>query len=213
LLTEGESPDDIKILLCAYTGKAAYNIDGTTIASAFHKEMYQPQQHMHADKLNTSRTKYRNLSAIIIDEISMVGNTIHVLTLINERLRELTCTKRDFGGVSIIAVGDLYQLPPIGEPWIFNDLSKPGQGFATNLWKKHFKIYELTNLLSSLPDDQNKTGQLVKKLTIAVDMTYDITVNVDITDGLTNGSICNVKYIEFRKESQTRPAIIWVMDW
>ncbi|KAK3107011.1 hypothetical protein FSP39_004940 [Pinctada imbricata] len=36
---EGEDPDDIRILLCAFTGKAAYNINGVTIASAFHKKI------------------------------------------------------------------------------------------------------------------------------------------------------------------------------
>ena len=36
-LREGENPDDIRVLLCAYTGKAAYNINGVTIASAFLK--------------------------------------------------------------------------------------------------------------------------------------------------------------------------------
>ncbi|CAC5391861.1 unnamed protein product [Mytilus coruscus] len=33
--TEGEDPDDIRILLCAPTGKAAYNINGLTIHNAF----------------------------------------------------------------------------------------------------------------------------------------------------------------------------------
>lgn len=81
---EGENPDDIRILPCDHTGKAAYNIKGTTKASAFHKKMYQTQQHMTADELNSFRTKYRNLSVVIIDEIPMVGN--NMLTFINDRL-------------------------------------------------------------------------------------------------------------------------------
>jgi hypothetical protein len=32
---EGEDPDDIRVLLCAPTGKAAYNIHGLTIHNAF----------------------------------------------------------------------------------------------------------------------------------------------------------------------------------
>lgn len=133
---EGENPDDIRILLCAHTGKAAYNIKGTTIASAFHKKMYQTQQHMTADELNSFRTKYRNLSVVIKDEISMVGN--NMLTFINDRLQQLTGRKQDFGGISIIAVGDLYQLPPVGDKWIFKNLSNPGQSLAKNLWQEHF---------------------------------------------------------------------------
>ena len=139
---EGEDPDDIRILLCVYTGKAAYNINGSTIASALHKKMYQTQQNMHADELNTFRTKYRNLSVVIIDEIFMVGNK--TLTFINERLQQLTGTKTDFGGISVIAVGDLYQLSPVGDSWIFKDLSCTGQGLAKNLWKEHFQMFQLT---------------------------------------------------------------------
>ena len=36
-LRDGENPDDIRILLCAYMGFAAFNISGQTICSAFHK--------------------------------------------------------------------------------------------------------------------------------------------------------------------------------
>ena len=38
-LRDGENPDDIKILLCAYMGFAAFNISGQTICSAFHKNV------------------------------------------------------------------------------------------------------------------------------------------------------------------------------
>ncbi|XP_062566991.1 uncharacterized protein LOC134229291 [Saccostrea cucullata] len=147
---EGESPDDIRILLCAHTGKAAYNIKGTTIASAFHRKMYQTQQHMGADELNSFRTKYRNLSVVIIDEISMVGN--NMLTFINDRLQQLTGRKQDFGGISIIAVGDLYQLPPVGDKWILNDLSNPGQSLAKNLWNEHFHMHELSEIMRQKDD-------------------------------------------------------------
>ncbi|XP_033746958.1 uncharacterized protein LOC117332184 [Pecten maximus] len=298
---EGENPDDIRILLCAFTGKAAYNINGTTIASSFRKKMYQTQQNMYADELNTFRTKYRNLSVVIIDEVSMVGNKL--IAFINERLQQLTGRKQDFGNISIIAVGDLYQLSAVGDSWIFNNLSCPGQGLAKNLWKEHFQMFELveimrqkedcrfaeilirlrqneltaddkstllacqidrnsssypitaphlfienrlvnefnsnliqncskpkvnvkadTDVLSqtkllpevkkrmieNLPDNQVNTGQLRGNLTIAVDMTYDISVNIDVNDGLTNGSTCMVKHIQF-KESPIRPAIVWVL--
>ncbi|XP_061190534.1 uncharacterized protein LOC133198460 [Saccostrea echinata] len=298
---EGENPDDIRILLCAHTGKAAYNIKGTTIASAFHRKMYQTQQHMSADELNTFRTKYRNLSIVIIDEISMVGN--NMLTFINDRLQQLTGRKQDFGGISIIAVGDLYQLPPVGDKWIFKDLSNPGQSLAKNLWLEHFHMHELTEimrqkddlifaemlnrlrenkmtdedkerisqriirqdsptypkqaphlfienkfvdcfnnnlienlstskvnvradtdvisqtklsesiklkLVQKLPENPTSTGQLRTNLVIAVDMLYDISVNLDVTDGLTNGASCVVKYIEY-KHSKLRPAIVWVL--
>ena len=105
---------------------------------------------MNSDELNTFRTKYRNLSVIIIDEISMVGNKM--LNFIDSRLKELSGTNRPFGGKSIIAVGDLYQLQPVGDSWIFNDLSHGPQILATNLWQEHFQMYELTQIMRQRDD-------------------------------------------------------------
>jgi hypothetical protein len=55
--------DDIRVLLCAPTGKAAYNIHGLTIHNAF---QIQPNkgldQSLSCDVLNSLRMKYRNLS-------------------------------------------------------------------------------------------------------------------------------------------------------
>lgn len=147
---EGENPDNIRILLCAFTGKAAYNIKGATIASAFHRKMYQNQQNMSADELNSFRTKYRNLSVVIVDEFSMVGN--NMLTFLNERLQQLTGRKQDFVGISVIAVGDLYQLAPVCDKWIFKYLSNPSQGLAKNLWQEHFQMHELTEIVRQKDD-------------------------------------------------------------
>ncbi|XP_065942483.1 uncharacterized protein [Magallana gigas] len=148
--TEGENPDDIRILLCAYTGKAAYNIGGSTIASAFHQKINQNQQGLHCDELNTFRTKYRNLKLIIIDEISMVGN--RSLSLIDSRLQLLTGIKKPFGGISVIAVGDFFQLKPVMDRWIFQDLNTDAQALASNLWKDHFSIFELDEIMRQKDD-------------------------------------------------------------
>ncbi len=149
-LKDGENPDDIRILLCAFTGKAAFNINGVTIASAFKKKFKQSNQNMSCDELNTFRVKYRKLEVIIIDEISMVGNKM--LTFIDQRLQQLTGTKRLFGGISIIAVGDLYQLMPVGDSWIFNDLTMCAASLAPNLWKENFEMYELVDIMRQKDD-------------------------------------------------------------
>ena len=60
-LRERENPDDIRILLCAYIGFAAFNISGQTICSAFRKKIYQGTDVLSADELNIFRIKYRHL--------------------------------------------------------------------------------------------------------------------------------------------------------
>ena len=297
---EGEDPDDVRILLCAFTGKAAYNINGVTIASAFHKKFNQSNQSLNADELNTFRMKYRNLSVVIVDEVSMVGNKM--LTFMDTRLKQLTGTNKTFGGISIIAVGDLYQLQPVGDSWIFNDLSHGSQILAANLWKDHFSMFEMTQimrqqddmffanllnrlrtneltevdkveiekhhisrgqedyrrniphlfvenkfvdsfnedfirtlssaketvashddvisdipkatkdrLISNLPKDASKTANLPHSLILAIGMIYDITVNLDVNDGIANGSTCIIKCIEHRVPETARPSIVWVL--
>ena len=97
-------------------GFAAFNIhviSGQTIYSAFHKKMYQGTNLLSADELNTFRIKYRHLKVVIIDEISMVDNK--TLSYIDIRLQQLTGTKAVVCCLSIIAVGYLYLLKPVGD--------------------------------------------------------------------------------------------------
>ena len=85
-LRAGENPDE---------STAAFNIGGNTICSAFHKKMYQTDQRMSADQLNTLMIKYKHLKVVIIDEISMVGKM--TFDFIDTRLQQLTGI-RAFGG-------------------------------------------------------------------------------------------------------------------
>ena len=149
-LKEGEDPDDIRVLLCAFTGKAAFNINGSTISTAFKQKYKQSNQTLTCDTLNTFRSKYKSLSVVIIDEISMVSNTM--LNFINQRLQELKGTNEPFGGISILAVGDLYQLKPVSGNWIFNDLTLDASALARNLWKDYFQIFELTEIMRQKDD-------------------------------------------------------------
>ena len=150
-LKDGENPDDKRILLCAYMGFAAFNISGQTICSAFHKKMYQgTYNHLSADELNTFRIKYRHLKVVIIDEISMVGNM--TLSFIDTRLQQLTGAKAAFGGLSVIAVGDLYQLKPVGDFLICLDLKAGASSLARNLWKELFTMYELVDIMRQKDD-------------------------------------------------------------
>jgi hypothetical protein len=79
--------------------------------------------------------KYRNLTVIMIDEISMVGN--EMFSLLESRLKKIKENKQAFGGVSVIVIGDLLQLKPVCGNWIFNDLH---QGIACLAPGKHCEV-------------------------------------------------------------------------
>ena len=113
---------------------------------------YQSLSH---DKANTLRLKLSKLKLLVIDEISMVG--CNMLLDIHKRLNEILVQPDDvmFGNVSILAVGDLYQLPPVCQPPLFNVMSNKqlsclyGSG---SLWKDHFKMLELTEIMRQRGD-------------------------------------------------------------
>lgn len=103
-----ENIDQIPVV--APTGIAALNVEGQTIHSFFRI----PPGMINPDEIEPDRKKYdfyKNLQFIIIDEISMVRADL--LDLIDVSLRVNRLNDRPFGGVRIIAVGDLFQLPPI----------------------------------------------------------------------------------------------------
>ena len=66
---------------------------------------------------------------------------------LNKRLQEIKGIDRDFGGVSIIAIGDLFQLEPVFDGYVFETLKSSYGALATNLWTKHFSMYELRQIM------------------------------------------------------------------
>jgi len=74
-------------------------------------DKYSGFQPFNRDRLNTLRSKLSRLTLLIIDVISMVG--ANMLLEIHKRLQQIKAVMPDitFGGVTILAVGDLYQLP------------------------------------------------------------------------------------------------------
>ena len=136
--------------MLAPTGKAAYFIKGNTIHSAFaipasqSLKNYKP---LDCGRLNTLRCELGALKLVLLDEISMVGNSMFTIQL-NNRLKDLKGSKEDFGGVSIITFGDLLQLKPVMDGYIFTDVQclSSYNILAPNLWKKYFRMFELDEI-------------------------------------------------------------------
>ena len=155
-LNVGQSEDDVTVMVCAYMGSAAFNVDGYTLHSSFHLPLNESKNddyiRLSNEQLSTMRSKLGNLCLLIIDEISMVGSD--QLLAIHRRLAEIMNSDEPFGGVSVLAVGDLYQLPPVGHFPIYTPPSDPLAALYGSLWKKHFKIIELTQIMRQKNDVQ-----------------------------------------------------------
>ena len=145
-------PEKTAILLTAPTAKAAFLIKGLTIDSAFCVPVNQKLSStmLPAAKLNTFRCKYSNLKWLIIDEVSMCGTNL--LNYINMRLQEIMGTSKHFGGVNVLAIGDLYQLKPVKDRSVFLSSNEDYGYLAPNVWQENFNMYELTKIMRQIDD-------------------------------------------------------------
>ena len=150
-------PDELAVVLCAFTGTAAFNIEGMTIHSLFNfatgPNSRSQYKQLSNDKLNTLRSRIGKLKLLIIDEISMVGSNL--LYFIYRRLEEISgesCDESNFGNVSILAVGDLYQLQPVGQKHVFSVPTIDYVNLYGSLWKENFKMIELTQSMRQKGD-------------------------------------------------------------
>ena len=304
LNSAGENPDEMKVLKLAPTGKAAFIINGNTLHSALKIPVNRGFEYcrLDNDRLNTMRALFKDLRLIFIDEISMVG--YHLFQFLNWRLKEVMNVTKPFGGVHIITVGDLFQLKPVFDSWIFEN-SLQGYGcLSTNVWQKYFCMYELTEIMrqkddkhfaellnrvregkhtqrdintletrvcrddschneslinithvfptnasvdshnravfekstsckarikaidvvigdlsdqlkermkEKIPSDPSKTMGLFSVVDVAVGLKYDLTTNISVLDGMTNGAEFILKKIDYRILTSTRPSILWVL--
>lgn len=116
-----------KYIVVAPTGIAAINAGGVTIHSMFGLPLrtFLPTTDrvdsntanniadlMHHFKYRKDKLKLlRELELIIIDEVSMLR--ADVLDMMDFSLRSVRRNQQRFGGVQMLFIGDLYQLPPV----------------------------------------------------------------------------------------------------
>lgn len=137
---------DKNIAVVAPTGVAAVNIKGETIHSFFGFPPNITAERAIQEAKRTRKAKlFQSLEVLVIDEISMVRADL--LDAIDVFLQTVRRHKISFGGVRVIMVGDLHQLPPVvtsGErdallslytsPYFFS--SKCFQKLTTGLYKQ-----------------------------------------------------------------------------
>lgn len=127
-------------VIVAPTGIAALNAGGVTIHSFFqlpfagfipdfdfnqpfseHVKLETKRTLLHHFRMNKARqTLIRNLELLIVDEVSMLRSD--VLDAMDWMLRNVRKINQPFGGVQVLFIGDLLQLPPVVKPTEWNYL-------------------------------------------------------------------------------------------
>uniref|UniRef100_A0A7N8XRB7 ATP-dependent DNA helicase n=2 Tax=Mastacembelus armatus TaxID=205130 RepID=A0A7N8XRB7_9TELE len=135
------------VLLAAFTGTAAFNISGTTLHYLLKlpRSLKPPFQGL-GNKLDEVRAELSNAEILIIDEVSMVSKSL--FAYVDARLKQIKGIQRPFGGMSVLAVGDFYQLPPVRQ-------AKPlcvYEPMQIDLWRDHFQMITLTEIMRQKDD-------------------------------------------------------------
>lgn len=102
------------VAVTASTGIAATHIGGTTIHSWSGLGIRDQLTPYDRDWLRTNdrlRKRYLSTDTLVIDEVSMLHGKR--LDMVNEACKLLRGNDAPFGGLQVILVGDLFQLPPV----------------------------------------------------------------------------------------------------
>lgn len=165
-----------RMVVVAPTGIAAINANGVTIHSFFQLPFapYVPNSIFKTEGIfRVSKEKQRilrTLDLLVIDEISMVRADL--LDSVDMVLRRYRDRSTPFGGVQLLLIGDLQQLPPVvrdeewtllgkyyDSPYFFSSLALKQTGYITIELKHVYRQNDLEflSLLNKIRD--NKADQ------------------------------------------------------
>ena len=133
-------------VILASTGISAIKAKGKTIHSFF---LFPPRILINEKIKRLRGNLIKNVDTILIDECSMIR--CDVLDAIDQSLRLNRNNDEIFGGVQIILLGDIHQLPPVireNEKDIFDNFYPNGHYFfhANCYENSNIRTYELTKI-------------------------------------------------------------------
>ena len=186
-----------RMAIVAPTGVAAINAGGMTIHSLFQMPfgLLLPGKNTERSrqrKFNSKKiTLIKSLDLLVIDEISMVRADL--LDGIDEVLRRYKDSFKPFGGIQLLMIGDLHQLPPVvkqdewmlmrehyNTPYFFGSLAlqktNPITIQLTHIYRQSDDVF--INLLNKVRD--NKIDQSVLE---TLNSRYQANFNPDEKEG------------------------------
>ncbi|HCX24797.1 MAG TPA: AAA family ATPase [Cytophagales bacterium] len=187
----------------AFTGNAAVNVGGQTMHSFFRL----PFGIINVDQFDPEYIPMmRKVRTIVIDEISMVRADL--MDAMDKVLRYNRTKDLPFGGVQMIFLGDMYQLPPVASyqpgveeffhsryrsKWFFDSEVCTKTGFICNVIELG-KVYrqsdaEFLGMLNRIRTGDTTFEDLNainKKFDASVDTSGDLRINLTTTNAVAN---------------------------
>ncbi len=111
LLKYIKSKSKKNIAVVAPTGLAALNVNGSTIHKFFHFGVNTKKENLQPSRIPMQKKLLNAIQTLIIDEVSMLRSDL--LDYIDYTFRINRKKNIPFGGVQMIFIGDLFQLPPV----------------------------------------------------------------------------------------------------
>ncbi len=144
-----QNADQEVVFLSAFTGTASFNVRGETLHSLFQLPLHMTTQYvpLKHEALATLQAKLSSIKLLVIDEISLIKHPLFVY--IHGRLKQAVSEESNtapFGNVSILAVGDFYQIPPPLAEMIFKSCLE-----ADFLWEP-FTLFNLEEIVRQKDD-------------------------------------------------------------
>ena len=156
------------IVRAAPTGVASNQIGGQTLHSLLRLPVdgnYRPLSETPT-VLNALQRRFRGIYYLVIDEKSMLG--LKTLAWIDQRPREVFPENRDefFGGLSVILIGDFFQLPPVLNKPLYStrDDLKDIEMVGRNAYLSFDKSVFLTTIQRQQGEDQAPFRQASEEL-------------------------------------------------
>ena len=119
-----------KCNVCAYFGIAAFNVKCQTIHSLLQLPIRgKKSRDLKGQPLRKLQSDIADIKYIITDEYSVIGQKL--FGWIDRHCKQATgCVNIPFGGISIILVGDIAQLPPVTDKVVYHN--RPSGDLATS---------------------------------------------------------------------------------
>ena len=170
------------MIVVAPTGVAAINAGGVTIHSFFQLPFgprvpgYTENEDRKGFRFSSQkRNIIKTLDLLVIDEISMVRADL--LDSIDERLRQFRRNNKPFGGVQLLMIGDMQQLPPVVKddewsllsthyktPFFFSSQALKKSNYITVTLQHVYRQRDLhfIELLNKIRDKQMDSGAIAE---------------------------------------------------